>query len=53
MLRVLQACIQQARCTAVILKNSTPVREVGEPTRFLIGVDGSDISHQVAARCIE
>jgi len=41
-----QACIEQATCTTVIVKGSTPKRAVGDGAVFLVGVDGSDISHQ-------
>merc|ERR1719313_529550 len=40
-----QACIEKATCTCVIVKSQTPKRG-DEPARFLVGVDGSDISHK-------
>ena len=30
----------------VVVKNATPERKPGEAARFLVGVDGSDISHK-------
>lgn len=40
-----QACVEKACCTVVVLKNSQPERN-GEPARFMVGIDGSDISHR-------
>merc|ERR1711865_524653 len=40
-----QACVEKACCTVVVLKNGQPERGQ-ESARFLVGVDGSDISHR-------
>lgn len=40
-----QACVERCCCTVVVLKNCQPDRGQ-EPAKFMVGVDGSDISHR-------